>query len=131
MPNMSIFQHCFEIKISSVEDNRMERTQAEVKQLIEELKNLRIKEAQVITKLEATLQRTSTRSTKNPSFTTGERVFITNRIRKPVRWKKEWSAKKERDATVTGIEGERVHIRTDNGVETWRDAKNLRSLNAL
>ena len=60
-------------------------------------------------------------------FTTGDRVFVTNRVRKPTLWnpRKEWTAEKERHATVTKVNGYRIQIRTDNGVETWRAEKNL------
>ncbi len=61
----------------------------------------------------------------------GDRVRITNHIRRPAVWPStvawdEETKKKERSATVTHIYKEQVHLVTDNGTKTWRAPNNLR-----
>ena len=115
----------------------------EITKLIQELKDLKIREAQVLLRLERAHQKnknqerceeTSTDST-TPSarenedntrgYKKGDRIVITNRVKKPVNWKGEWTATKERHATVTISTTEKVFFKTDNGVFTWRAPKNI------
>jgi hypothetical protein len=60
----------------------------------------------------------------------GDRVYIKNEIRKPSNWKtyNNWTAAKERYATVTEVTDARVFFTTDNGVDTWRQRKNLKRI---
>ena len=62
------------------------------------------------------------------SFSTGDRVYIKNRVRKPANWPREtaWSEERERHAIVTKIIGDQVHFVTDNGTHTWRAQNNLK-----
>ena len=63
-------------------------------------------------------------------FNRGDRVRVTNSVRKPTNWPSnlEWDARLARKATVTYATTlpERVYFVTDNGVETWRIPTNLK-----
>ena len=113
--------------------------------LIQELKHLRLREAEVIERLEQANQQDQA-NTNVPlgiaghtrseaaigAFAVGDRVFITNKIRKPAAYpSKFWTAEKERKAVVTDVDGDKIYIRTDNDVETWRLSKNLRKKNEI
>jgi len=112
--------------------------------LIKELKDLRIQETALIHQIEeANRQRgigqvnrgtcdgkdieRDTRTT----YQVGDRVYITSRIRRPVFAPATWTGYKERRATVTRIVGEKVYVKTDNDIKTWRAAKNLRLLSPV
>ena len=110
--------------------------QESIEDLIGELKELRLREAEVIERLESANRRQAegkfeavglerSESTLG-AFVIGDRVVITNKIRKPASCNKFWTPERERKAIVTGIDGEKVHIKTDNGIETWRLTKNLK-----
>jgi hypothetical protein len=98
--------------------------------LIAELKDLRIR----VARLEA--DKVNERTT--PSTNDGEegtfdlkkddRVQITNRVRKPATWPNSvtWDKEKERNATVTKVTTDQIHIITDNGTRTWRAPNNLK-----
>ena len=104
--------------------------------LIEELKDLRVQETSLLQQIEDANRRrgngqevngtSSDRSTQ--AYQTGDRVYITSRIRRPVFATRTWTGHKERRATVTRVVGEKVFVQTDNGTETWRAAKNLQAL---
>jgi hypothetical protein len=113
----------------------------DVSNIISKLKELKIREDALISQLETAIRQDRPKK-KNPTeapFAVGDRVFINNRLTKPVNWDdtKVFDAARERHATVTSVtqtknrllrtEG-RVHIITDNGTETWRAPKNLRLL---
>jgi len=106
----------------------------EIQRLINELKALHIKEAEVLHQLEAAASDRSRRDQKGEgrdrnqekgTFVTGQRVYITNNIRRPINCPAHWQIQKERFATVIKQANNKVFIRTDNGVETWRAPKNL------
>ena len=62
-------------------------------------------------------------------LTVGDRIEITNRIRRPTHWIRPWSVDNERRATVTRIDPSgKVFFTTDNGVKTWRYARNVKRL---
>lgn len=66
-------------------------------------------------------------------FRAGDRVKIINKIKKPCDWKGPWNptvAAKHRLATVTDVSTttDRVCIRTDTGIDTWRVSRNLAPL---
>jgi hypothetical protein len=113
-----------------MEDKRIEK-------LIEELKALKVREAIVLAQLEAAVNLTGTGTGRDPPRTTrgieddliqGDRVRITNRVRKPATWPRtaEWEERKERLGTVTRVTAEQIHIITDNGTRTWRAPQNLK-----
>ena len=114
-----------------------ERTIAE---LIEELRVLRLRETIIIAEIEATNESRS-RATRADSdyehidiegepivngLRKGDRVRITNKIRKPATATSDWTERKERAATVTKVTREQIHVITDNGTKTWRGPNNVR-----
>ena len=99
--------------------------------LIEELKRLQVRETDLLGQLESAYRRRDGASTprrRTGRHQVGDRVHVTNRIRRPVFAPASWTGFKERHATVTSVDGERVFFKTDNGTNTWRAAKNLRLL---
>ena len=118
----------------------------QIELLIEELKVLKLREAEIISRIEdankTRLQNKpdsegGTRRAYNESVETsvngisqGDRVRIKNRVRKPATWTSqvEWTEAKERRATVTRVTPEQIHVITDNGVRTWRAPNNVQKL---
>ena len=64
----------------------------------------------------------------NSAHRRGDRVRITNKVRKPASAGPTWTEAKERLATVTSVNETQVFILTDNGTRTWRGPNNLRTL---
>ena len=60
----------------------------------------------------------------------GDRVKITNRVRRPATWPRTiiWSEEKARTGTVTRVTPEQVHFVTDDGTRTRRAPNNLRRI---
>ena len=52
----------------------------------------------------------------------GDRIRITNRVRKPATWTGPgvWDEEREKVATVTRVTANQIHFVTDNGTRTWR-----------
>jgi hypothetical protein len=100
----------------------------DVQQLIKQLKELQIQEASLIERIEAASARTPRRETYKlrDSFKIGDHIFVSNRIRRPIRAPRTWTAEKERRGIVFDIKGRQVHFETENGTHTWRDSNNLR-----
>jgi hypothetical protein len=102
----------------------------DINELIAELNALRIQ----VGRLEA--ERDHGRATTNSPENTfiglkvGDRVCITNRVRKPATWPQEakWNEERERTTTVTSVTAEQVHFVTDNGTRTWCAPNNLRKI---
>ena len=69
----------------------------------------------------------STSKAAAPIISKGDRVSITNDVRKPSYWNDniEWDQEKAQRATVTHFYRGQVHFVTDNGVRTWRAINNL------
>jgi hypothetical protein len=114
-----------------------------VEELIEELRALRVRENLIITQLETRVRdqavETPPRTTRQVThefvttvngFTRGDRIRITNKVRKPATWNndREWTEERERTATVTRVRTDQIHFITDNGVETWRAPNNVRKI---
>lgn len=115
-----------------------------IEELIEELHELKIREAELTVRIErARLARTeratvgALESSDNshsqlggPFFTNGfrpgDRVRVTNKVRKPATAGSAWTEARERLATVTKVIPDQVHILTDNGTKTWRAPNNLK-----
>jgi formylmethanofuran dehydrogenase subunit A len=108
-------------------------------ELIQELQRLRIREGQIIAQIEQAHHSSNTRipnqdNTRLPSnitstrqtFTKGDRVLITNKIRKPKTAGINWTESKERLAVVSKIVNDQIHVVTDNGTNTWRIQDNLK-----
>jgi hypothetical protein len=119
---------------------------AKLATLINELKALKIQEAQIIQQIEdisSTRTDTSGRATaptrqtttRTPPITVngirqGDRVTIKNKIHKPAVCTDDtnWTKERERVATVTKVTKEQIHFITDNGTRTWRAPNNLSKL---
>ena len=105
-------------------------TERSIEELIAELTELRIRVGQVETELSA--QRTLGTERVTPiNLSKGDRVRITNQIRRPAVWPStvawdDTTKEKERNATITHFRPGQVHIITENGTRTWRAANNLR-----
>ena len=100
--------------------------------LINELRALRLRVTQVEAQLQEQReqeQQTTEFSRIPPNdFAKGDRVRITNRIRRPATWSASWTdvdIEKERSATVTHRVRDQIWLITDNGTKTWRAQNNL------
>ena len=99
---------------------------SEVDNLIQRLNSLHIEEAKILKDLESARARESSVRTSEPTksvrrlgeFRSGDRVALKT-VRPP------YTGPNERRALVTGVEDNKVHIRTLSGRETWRKPKNL------
>ena len=109
-----------------------------IDELIAELQELKIREAEIVTALERANRTARVRIPEVVEghrqeghaqvpygFRRGDRVRITNRVRRPATAGVSWTEERERLATVTRIIPDQVHIRTDNGTKTWRAHNNL------
>jgi hypothetical protein len=106
--------------------------------LIEELRALKIRETEIVAELRrANDARTGTNIQRDTPAAVvansnehkrGDRVRITNKVRKPASAGQTWTEAKERLATVTSVNETQVFILTDNGTRTWRGPNNLRTL---
>ena len=107
----------------------MRDNEESIADLIEQLRQLRTHQERLLDRIEARVQRDQAQQeTEDLPYRVGDRVYITNRVRKPVFAKPSWTARAERRASVTKIRGNRVHFKTDNGTTTWRSPENLRPL---
>ena len=103
--------------------------------LIKELKELRLRETELINRIEqANRQRQGGRTSSSDKHVNhgrltalrkGDRVYIKNNIRRPVFPPSNWTVYDERRATVTRVDEDKIFIKTDNGNSTWRARKNL------
>jgi lipopolysaccharide biosynthesis protein len=118
----------------------------EIKDLIAELKTLKIRASIIIDRLESvSARRTSVASTSNTTthnavnnereltvngLKSGDRVRIRNKVNKPATWptEKAWIREEARLATVTRVTRQQIHFVTDNGISTWRAPNNLERL---
>ena len=120
---------------------RSDTSDSKIEDLIEELKALRVRETAIIREIEAAnesrIRRASSSTTQSREtndaedvssnrIRTGDRVRITNKIRRPATATATWTEQLERIATVTRVTPEQIHIVTDNGTRTWRAPNNLR-----
>jgi hypothetical protein len=102
--------------------------------LIKELKRLKVREANIIALLQAANDERRGGSNDDGAGATalarGDRVRITNLVRKPTNWPEAvaWDHRQATRATVTQVAADRVYFVTDNGVKTWRALRNLRKL---
>ena len=108
-----------------MEDNRLE-------DLIEELRTLKIRETEIVAELKrvsngAPEKRAGGNEGDKPcaGIAKGDRVRITNKVRKPASAGPTWTEAKERVAVVTSVNATQVYILTDNGTRTWRGPNNL------
>jgi hypothetical protein len=109
---------------------RMERKQ--IHDLIKELKNLQLREAEITKQIdEANAALSGHRgATVEHDFEKGDRVRVTNQVKKPTNWGDDyWNYQQAKVATVTFITTDRIFFVTDNGIKTWRAPRNLVRIN--
>lgn len=103
-----------------------------VDQLTNELRDLRIRIAQLETAAAANEQEANAGAERAASigFKEGDRVRIKNKLKRPAAWptKTLWNRELAQFATITHIYRGQVHFVTDNGVKTWRAVNNLELL---
>jgi hypothetical protein len=100
--------------------------------LIKELKNLQLREAEITTQIdEANAVLSGHRgATVEHDFEKGDRVRVTNQVKKPTNWGDDyWNYQQAKVATVTFITTDRIFFVTDNGIKTWRAPRNLVRIN--
>jgi hypothetical protein len=104
-----------------------------VAELIAELKQLKIRELQVLSSLESLIQLNHPYLTTTnvvptpgrvPTFTVGDRVVITNKTKRPLNRP---TNKGDKTAIVIHVAPTRIDIITSNGTTTWRSPNNLRA----
>ena len=106
-----------------------------VDELTRELSDLRLREAVLVSTL-ARLKATKSEAQEVDERASlaingigrGDRVWITNKVRKPADWPAhtKWKEDEFRSARVTKVTRRQIFIFTDNGVETWRAPNNLK-----
>jgi hypothetical protein len=97
-----------------------------IAELISELKQLKLRELQVLASLETILIHNTPVATNitpiSPPFQVGDLVFITNKVRRPINRQVNNG---DRTAVITKVSPNRIDIRTSNGSFTWRAPQNL------
>ena len=109
--------------------NSSSSTDGDLNSLLAELRQLRIREDLVLQRIERLNDRAA--ADAPPHFQIGDRVRITNTVRRPATWTGVWNPAAiatYRRATVVSVVGDRVSLRTDNGITTWRLAGHLQLL---
>jgi hypothetical protein len=117
-----------------------------IKELIGELRSLRIRETEVLNAIDKAIPAvyppdnqgvsaavsvdtsaaaSGTDSTVRDTFRVGDRVEITNKVR---RLFNRTPTNKDRSSTVIKVSEKRIDLITDNGTETWRAPHNLRRI---
>jgi hypothetical protein len=103
-----------------------------VDELIQELKTLQLREAEVLLLIEQANKRRDrvAGTTTNHGFEQGDRIRITNQVTKPAHWGTDepWHYREAQRATVTFTTTEQIYFVTDNGVTTWRVPRNIKRL---
>ena len=104
-------------------------TDRAIELLTDELRSLTVRTQQVETELRELRGQVVDTAQQGPAFARGDRVRITNRVRRQANWTARWDNKAietERRATVTHRVKDQVWLTTDNGTRTWRAPNNLR-----
>jgi hypothetical protein len=110
-----------------------------IDELIKELKELQVREAEVLVLIEQANKRRDrvagthgvyTQNGTKHGFEQGDRIRITNQVKKPAHWgvDEHWNYIDAQKATVTFTTTERVYFVTDNGVTTWRTPRNIKRI---
>jgi hypothetical protein len=117
-------------------------SEREVSKLIAELKELKLRELEVLSSLQtivqgqqvqqATVHPLATIETiiqgqqvtdHTPLYEVGDLVYINNKIRRPLHRNVN---RDDRLAVVTKVAYNRIDVQTNNGTHTWRSPKNLK-----
>lgn len=110
--------------------------------LVQELRTLRIREAQILDRIEVIATKTpaeekeqppaSSAEAATPGFKIGDRIVIQNKVKKPANWSDQhpWLESEHRVATIRDIirlgpTNIQIHFITDGGIETWRAPNNV------
>ena len=101
-----------------------------VEELTVELNALRIRVAQLEAAVGAAADTDNGNVDNAVAFRRGDRIRITNRVKRPSNWNTGvvWEEDKERTATVTRVTPHQIHFVTDNGTRTWRAHRNVRRI---
>jgi hypothetical protein len=69
----------------------------------------------------------STSTVINTLIQLGDRIRITNTVKKPLSWDNaiEFNQQQAKLATVTAVVNNRIYFTTDNGIHTWRSRRNI------
>jgi hypothetical protein len=102
----------------------------DIEELTKEIKKLRVRVARLESERAPPKERALPPTVKVDSLKAGDRVRITNKIRRPTSWPEDipWTEEKERVGTVTRLTKNQVHFCTDNGRVTWRATQNIRKI---
>jgi hypothetical protein len=103
----------------------------DISKLITELKELKLRELQVLATLESILQTQQTDNTLVASaisqtkhtYKVGDQVIITNKVNRPLN---RTVNQGDRAAIVTKVSTNRIDLRTKNGFFTWQAPHNIR-----
>jgi hypothetical protein len=133
-----VAQHCFKVKTRENRDREL-RTQTKgifhyeygnstLQYKIREVRKLRVRVAKL--ENERTPSKNKPTTVGVDTLKTGDRIRITNKIKRPVTWPQDtpWTEERERVGTVTHLIRDQVYFRTDNGRTTWRVSKNVRKI---
>jgi hypothetical protein len=104
-------------------------------ELVNELQHLRIRQVEVLNRIQRlnklhAAEGVSVARVQANGFRVGDRVRITNKVKKPAAWPRErtWSESEFRSATVTKVMRLQIHFVSVNGITTWRAPNNLERL---
>ena len=102
----------------------------DIEELTKEIRKLRVRVARLESERAPPNKETPLPTVKVDTLKAGDRVRITNKIRRPTSWPAAipWTEDKERVGTVTRLTKNQVHFRTDNGRVTWRATHNIRKI---
>lgn len=98
--------------------------------IIRQLKELKLREARLLDRLEKVGNSSSSDRSTSSSFVIGDRVRIRNQVRKPSSWTGPWIEAEAKAGIVTAVDQDRIALRADNGTRTWRAPKNLERIEA-
>ena len=97
----------------------------ELDQIIRELERLRIRREHLLARFTEVREHRQRNEGVDAPLTVGDRVRITNRVRRPNGWPPAPRDDADRAGTVTRVTSTRVYITTDTGIATWRAPTNV------
>jgi hypothetical protein len=93
--------------------------------IIRELERLRIRREQLLGRFTELRQQRREAEVFPLPLVVGDRVRITNRVRRPRGWPPAPTDGTDQVGTVTRVTATRVYITTDTGIHTWRAPTNV------
>ena len=97
----------------------------ELDQIIRELEGLRIRRERLLTRFTEVQEQRQRNEGVDAPLIVGDRVRITNRVRRPNGWPPAPRDGVDQVGTVTRVTITRVYITTDTGIPTWRAPTNV------